>query len=948
MVKPEIVQKALKAIKRAADYEYFFDQLTSPDWIEPLWEAGLFRSPYEPIREGEYVRFPRWPESRYLARMAPYAPEIVQKICLKIPDTENIRIHEDLVDAALKMPAHLSAKFVPKAKVWIETPYPSLLPEKLGALIAHFARGGQIAEAFDLARALLAILPDPLVDDKAGGKEMYRLSPQPRPRFALWEYEQILKKHVPNLVAISGEQAFKLLCDLLDSAIRLSRRDEGNEGPADYSYIWRPDIDSQEHHGLKDVLVTAVWNAAIQIIRGDAAQLPRLISILEEDYKWHIFKRIALNLLRSFPETGPGLVVERLLNPALLDAGWCQNEYRQLLKDRFSHLLDSEQERWLDLIEQGPPVRLGQDEKPRSPEEMEQDTIHWRREHLAAIADKLPAEWREQHREWTEGLTVPKDFAASRVVSWVGPTSPKSAQDMKSMSIAELVPFLRNWQPPDDPFAPSPEGLGRQLATVVAEDPLRFAQEAHQFQVLDPTYVRAVIQGLEEACKAKRNFNWTPVLQLCHWIVTQHREITNRQLSGEDVDPDWGWTRKAIGRLLTAGFDDQAHEIPFTLRQKVWEVLEPLTHDPDPTREDEAQDRGSSMDPATRSINTVRGEAMHTVIRYALWIHRHHEKLPNAKDMLTRGFDEIPEVREVLDDHLDALRDPSVAIHAVYGQWFPWLVLLDSRWATSNISKIFPQDANLRLFLDAAWETYVTFCKPYNNVFEILQEEYRRAVDRIGEASEGRHIADPEERLVEHLVIYYLRGKISLDDPDSVLTCFYQKAAYKLRAHVIEFMGRGLYDQKEAFETEILERSKILWAKRLNAVKTGGSSADTTELIPFGWWFASGRLDDTWAIEQLIEVLKIGGWAELDHLVIERLASLTASMPQQVIQCLQMMVEGDKEGWKIIGWRDHIRSILSTAIQGNDPEAREVAIDLVHRLGARGLFEFKNLLPKSS
>jgi hypothetical protein len=57
------------------------------------------------------------------------------------------------------------------------------------------------------------------------------------------------------------------------------------------------------------------------------------------------------------------------------------------------------------------------------------------------------------------------------------------------------------------------------------------------------------------------------------------------------------------------------------------------------------------------------------------------------------------------------------------------------------------------------------------------------------------------------------------------------------------------------------------------------------------------------------------------------------------------MVDGDKEGWSILGWREYARMILTTAIQGSDLEAWQAAVDLVHRLGARGFFEFRDLLP---
>ena len=37
----EDVKKAKAAMKTAADYEYFFDRISSPEWIQPLLDDGL-------------------------------------------------------------------------------------------------------------------------------------------------------------------------------------------------------------------------------------------------------------------------------------------------------------------------------------------------------------------------------------------------------------------------------------------------------------------------------------------------------------------------------------------------------------------------------------------------------------------------------------------------------------------------------------------------------------------------------------------------------------------------------------------------------------------------------------------------------------------------------------------------------------------------------------------
>src|ERR1700693_4344098 len=109
MLRPETVAKALMEIEKwYAQYHSFFDSWSSPAWLGPLSEKDFFKNPPAPVRDGQYISFSIWPESRYLARMAriPEAEETVLRIALAIPATENSRVHDDLADIALSLPPH--------------------------------------------------------------------------------------------------------------------------------------------------------------------------------------------------------------------------------------------------------------------------------------------------------------------------------------------------------------------------------------------------------------------------------------------------------------------------------------------------------------------------------------------------------------------------------------------------------------------------------------------------------------------------------------------------------------------------------------------------------------------------------------------------------------------------------------------------------------------------
>lgn len=950
---PEQVYQAVSLLVHVEQYRYFFDHLENPEWLEPLRQKGFLRHPPQPIRnekEGT-IRFPPWPEARYLARMAAYKPELVTDIIHEMDDTVNVVVLSDLVDALLAMPAEVGAELAEKTVRWAESPY-WLLPEKMGQLLAHWAKGGRIDEALRVARVLLDILPGE-GHTVPGPDHTYRLPPEPRARFDAWDYEEVLKDHYPDLVREAGLPALELLCELLEKAIWLSRRGGDDEGSKDYSYIWRPAVeDHPQNHGhtVKDALISGVRDAAELVIRSGRA-IKEVVNALEEKH-WKIFYRIALHLLRAFPEEAEEFAATKLTNRALFEDVVLRHEYVLLLRDRFRRLAPGDQAKILKWIENGPELDQWKQRREnatgRQPSEEEITRCEiWQRDWLARIGpENLPEEWREQYAGLVKKYGKPEhpEFSVYTESGWVGPTSPKTADELKAMSVSEIVEFLRTWNPPKSMKSifdePSPEGLGRVLSSVVAEDSGRFADEAPSFQELDPTYVRHVLFGLSDALGQGRAFGWEPVLGLCQWVVSQQRDIPGQQVRETDADSDWGWTRKAIADLLSAGFEDRQNGIPIDLRQRVWAILKPLTDDPDPTPEDEQRYGGSNMDPANLSINTTRGEAMHTVIRYALWVRRHLESEPYTEDRRAKWFGEMLEVREMLEDHLDLAREPSLAIRAVYGQWFPWLVLLDTDWARAHAARIFPQDRENEPFLEAAWNTYITLCWPYDNVLQILRPFYRFAVDRIG----IRRVDtwdDPDQKLAEHLIVFYWRGKLTLND--SLFVRFWEKAPDAMKAYAIEFVGRSLARTEGEIPEEILDRLKQLWEKRLAITKTAQHhSVFEKELAAFGWWFVSKKFDTGWTIAQLSKSLRLARKVKPAHMVLEHLASTVHTHPQESIECLRMIAEDDRKGRHIYASRDNLREILSAALR--HPTAADEARQVINYLGSRGFLEFRDLL----
>ena len=106
---PELIARALAEIgKSAANCDYFLQRLSSPEWIHPLREHGLFDDPPGPRHDTQGIWVPSWLPSQYLARVAGRAPEEVVDLVLSIR-TDNERIHED-AGGARRLPAMTSTK----------------------------------------------------------------------------------------------------------------------------------------------------------------------------------------------------------------------------------------------------------------------------------------------------------------------------------------------------------------------------------------------------------------------------------------------------------------------------------------------------------------------------------------------------------------------------------------------------------------------------------------------------------------------------------------------------------------------------------------------------------------------------------------------------------------------------------------------------------------------
>jgi len=235
-------------------------------------------------------------------------------------------------------------------------------------------------------------------------------------------------------------------------------------------------------------------------------------------------------------------------------------------------------------------------------------------------------------------------------------------------------------------------------------------------------------------------------------------------------------------------------------------------------------------------------------------------------------------------------------------------------------------------------------------VFDLVKREYERAVTRVAQANPDRkHPMLGLDRFAQHLIIFYLRGRLALDDP--LLELFYREASSELRASALRFAGRSFYSLDDrvvhAYENpapEVIERAIALWAARLEAATQDDDVAVYREEISeFGWWFMSPTFDVDWALTQLQLALRFAGFVEFAHMVVKRLAEIVDIRPVPVLTALQLLISSDSQGFLTLGW-DSVTDILRSALSSSEIGVRQQAETLTHELGARGYRDFRGLL----
>ena len=512
--------------RNVESYRYFFRKADAR-WLEFLRRHSLLTA--------------NWEVADYLARIAPQAPEDVMTIIESMPAVqEDWATRKGFIDAANKMPPMIAARLVRKLddEKWLKGREADWLSYPLNDLLQTLIDNSMNEDALRLSRILLAIQPPAPDSSRATNVHI-----------GAHYYQETLKRF-SSIPAAALSQYAALLVGLLRSAISLERPEKTQDG----STMWRPAIEDHEQNWSqgdpKDLLVTATRVALERYIEyvkraGTHCPVTEINNLLNWDPPYSILKRLRLHVYRlhagdCMPEIEKALIEE-------FDNWEVWHEYASLLAHVFPSLSPDTRRRYFQAVDRGPAG------------EKEEDYVrHWRARKISVIHHQLSTAELDMYRDLipeAERMKTP-DFLSTHSSMWVGPTSPKTEDDLFEMPVVEVIELLVSWTPSKEWFAPSHEGFGRGLSAVVAKSGELYSKEAVRF--LDPrvrpVYLYHLFYGFCEALKSKARLDWKSILALAGSIVQGAQSGTLSAFVPDTEDdrfePKWDAVYQEIGSLL--------------------------------------------------------------------------------------------------------------------------------------------------------------------------------------------------------------------------------------------------------------------------------------------------------------------------------------------------------------------------------------------------------------
>lgn len=828
----DVTATVLAKLERRDDlYDYFFDAETDPSWVRALADSGRFQDPPRHL-------------VGYLYQNASQHPETIRRIIRDDIEGLDRRSQAIVVSAIRELPIEYGADLTELVEQWLSSGeaaldfYYSEVTEFTEELIAneYFGNGLILLDALLNVRLNSG---DKDTNDAIMGS--YYLN-------SLLEDGTIDK-----LIENRPEQGIKLFETKLQDAA-CARADNRNREVDELRFFYLHSVSSyrikNDNRSQSFELFIGFLREALDTWFKDASHSDQQRKIREYLNHNVIFRAFGFYLLRAYSDDHQGIVAEMLLQEQNYSDTRLRKQFKLLLKDGFGALSLEQQQEVVELIASIPvreELKESAEEQQDRFEDMtvseivERESARWARDRLWLLRDDLSDEASNKLDELQSRFEdTPKDPEASPVQGgFVAHESPVPASTLRDKSPSSLITFCieEPFEQEEQYHHDSVERRGRQgtaeeVADLILEDPEAYAPEIPRLAEAPESYSAELVGHLRDRMEEKPTL--LESAQFRQSMLTLSRTI----VSNTD-----GWSthvRQRIGWFLRDGLgNNDLYEYLFQEETEVKEITFRLLEDPDPDIERDRPPEGYAghNNPSHNALNTVRPVALEVLIIY-LW--RQTDSEDSELDA---------EMAQKLEKMLD---DSSLGVHSVFGRQLYQLWTIDQGWLIAHFTEIFPRSQSRRDMeqFTAAWDSYVAFNQPHEEIFPELRKYYFHEIDLIadGEATDTINL---EEGMAVHVLANYLFEFDTEDWQDSLLAYLYDRGTQEL-ARQVAWRLWSWVDQDDTNAIDHWEKTRNLWEKRLDQV--GENEEHSDEISWFVRWLE--HLEDEVDLEEVIGLLR--------------------------------------------------------------------------------------------
>jgi len=881
-------------------------------WLKPLKERGYFdpknNPPPQENKKG-YFTIPYWNVLGYLENVAAKnektPSEDITNILLEIINPiinfrdekgeriENYRTDWAMVKIIFSLPIEkITKKHIEFIKIslrskWDMTLVASEISENILSKLVNKKAVNLILQLLDVILDYRKIKQEPLF----GEKETYEYTS------AMDEYwlKEALKKHKLGIAKLCSIKAARIAINKIKSIVK--------EDKSQFDNVWIPTIENHPQTTFPDRYeCQLVYFVRDMFELSEPQKIKEEIkNLLKEEHP--IFKRISLHIINYNYKDLNELFWSWKGNP--LEESQIKHELYELFKSNCSSSFFKEQInkvlQWIESKKYYIPEEIKDDK-----DQVEKILAYRKKEWLSALLDTKDSDvlslYDKYNRINPENLDHPGlDFGWK--TKW-GYESPVAKDEFLNKSNEEIAMCLISFK---ETNRMDKEGLSDTLRNCVSENPEKFTNNIKPFLNVPRIYQHALLWGLNEAWRLKKEFNWQVVFDFIFKLLKSD-DFWNEGYEGHDYRK---WIISRIAELIEDGTKDDNHAFDPELLPEAEKILSILV-------EKAESDLLEMGDLVTSVLNSTKGKIFSAMINYSLRYGRLYKRENEERW--------VNSIKEDFTNRLNREIESSLEFSVTLGKYLADLYWLDKKWVTDNLNKIFPKNN------DTHWKAAFTgylfyFSVVYKDLYFLLRknEHYAKAIKT--EFSDS-HIT---EQLVQHICIGYLKDWEKLEDKESLIFQLIENKNINQLSVIVNFF----WMLRDKLVDKIKIKVKPLWKMLYELIRQNEENPKYQKLISnlSKWLSLIDEIDD-----EIFEWLKLSAkYVDRDYntrFFVEYLLKHASETPAKVGKIYIEMLNANiyYPDYKEEDIRETVRLLY-------DKNKKEIADRICNLYGAKG-FEF--------